>query len=349
MIEMKDVFKAAIGGRASDVILTAGSPPVFRINGELVPGQTPPLSVEEVGAIVTGLLRPEQRERLERQRELDFSLCTDGVHRFRGNAFWQRGALAAAFRLIPDRVPSLKDLGLPAVVEEFALAAMGLVLLSGPTGHGKSTSLAAMLNLINERKRVHIVTIEDPIEFVHANRKSVIEQREVGDDTLSFANALRAVLRQAPDVILVGEMRDPESIAAAITAAETGHLVFATVHTNDSVQAIDRLIDVFPSHQQNQVRAQLSMSLLAVISQRLIRKTDGRGRVAAVEVLRNVAAVANLVREGKTHQIYTILETHARDGMCTLDASLKDLYLTGQVSLEEARRRMRNPASLEKL
>lgn len=348
-IDMVQVFKAAVAGRASDVVITAGSPPIFRINGEMVLGQHPPLAPEQSKAMVYDVLRPEQIARFEQQKELDFSLTVEGVNRFRGNAFFQRGAVGAAFRLIPDRVSPLKDLGLPPVLEEFALSAMGLVLVTGPTGHGKSTTLAGMINVINESKKVHIVTVEDPIEFLHRNKKAVIEQREVGDDTMSFANALKHVMRQAPDVILVGEMRDPESIGAAITAAETGHLVLATVHTNDSVQAVDRLIDVFPSHQQNQIRAQLSMSLLAVVAQRLLKTTDGRSRVVACEVLRNNAAVANLIRDGKTHQIYTIMETHAREGMITLDASLKGLYLTGQIAFEDAKRRMRNPALLEKL
>jgi twitching motility protein PilT len=347
-IDMVQVFRAAVGGRASDVVITAGSPPIFRVNGEVVFGQTAALDGEQTKKLVYDVLRPEQIARFEREKELDFSLTVEDVHRFRGNVFQQRGNVGAAFRLIPDRIPILKELGLPKVLEEFGLSPMGLFLITGPTGHGKSTTLAAIINLINEQKKAHVVTIEDPIEFLHKNKKSVIEQREVGDDTHSFANALKHVMRQAPDVILVGEMRDPESIAAAITAAETGHLVLATLHTNDSVQAIDRLIDVFPSHQQAQVRAQLSMSLLAVVTQRLIRTPDGKGRVVACEVLKNNAAIANLVRDGKTHQIYTVMETHAREGMITLDASLKELYLTGQISFDEARRRMRNPAILEK-
>ncbi|MCC6741046.1 MAG: type IV pilus twitching motility protein PilT [Planctomycetia bacterium] len=345
---MVQVFKAAVGGRASDVVITSGSPPIFRVNGEVVFGQTPPLGPEETRKLVYDILRPEQIARFEREKELDFSLTVEDVHRFRGNVFQQRGNVGAAFRLIPDRIPVLRELGLPRVLEEFALTPMGLFLITGPTGHGKSTTLAGIINLINEQKKAHVVTIEDPIEFLHRNRKSVIEQREVGDDTHSFASALKHVLRQAPDVILVGEMRDPESIGAAITAAETGHLVLATLHTNDSVQAIDRLIDVFPSHQQSQVRAQLSMSLLAVVAQRLIRTADGKGRVVACEVLKNNAAIGNLVRDGKTHQIYTVMETHAREGMVTLDASLKELYLTGRITFDEARRRMRNPALLEK-
>ncbi|MCE9581727.1 MAG: type IV pilus twitching motility protein PilT [Planctomycetes bacterium] len=348
-IDMVQVFRAAVGGRASDVVITAGSPPIFRVNGEVVFGQSPALQPEQTKQLIYDVLRPEQIARFERERELDFSLTVEEVHRFRGNVFQQRGYVGAAFRLIPDKIPVLKDLHLPPVLEEFALSPVGLVLLTGPTGHGKSTTLAALINLINEQRKAHIVTVEDPIEFLHRNKKSVIEQREVGEDTLSFASALKHVLRQAPDVILVGEMRDTESISAAITAAETGHLVLATLHTNDSVQAIDRLIDVFPSHAQSQIRAQLSMSLLAVVAQRLIRTSDGRGRAVACEVLRNNAAVANLIRDGKTHQIYTVMETHARDGMVTLDASLKDLYLTGQIAYEEARRRMRNPSLLEKV
>jgi twitching motility protein PilT len=262
--------------------------------------------------------------------------------------FFQRGTVAAAFRLVASKVPTLEELNLPPVVEEFALAPQGLVLVTGPTGHGKSTTQAAMIDVINKRRKAHVVTIEDPIEFLHTNKMSLIEQREVGDDTLTFAEALKHVLREAPDVILVGEMRDPESIACALTAAETGHLVIATVHTNDAVQAIDRLLDSFPPHQQGQVRSQMSLSLLGVLSQRLLPRKGGKGRVPAVEVLRNTAGVAHLIREMKTPQIYAILETHAKDGTRTLDGALKELYLRGFVEHEEARSRMRNPSLLDR-
>jgi twitching motility protein PilT len=347
--DLSQVFKAAVANGASDVIITAGSPPIMRINGEIVFALTPPLSGEETKKLIYGILRDEQIARFEAARELDFSFYVEASHRFRGNSFLQRGHVGAAFRLIANKIPTLVELKLPAVLEEFALSQQGLILVTGPTGHGKSTTQAAMIDIINSRKKVHIVTVEDPIEYLHQNKKSVIEQREVGDDTKSFANALRHVLRQNPDVILVGEMRDLDSISAALTAAETGHLVITTVHTNDAVQAIDRLLDVFPSHQQAQVRMQLSMSLLAVVAQRLLPRADGTGRVAACEILRSNSAISHLIRDGKTHQIYTIMETHAKDGMVTLDACLKELYLKGIVSHEECRSRMKNPAYLDKV
>jgi twitching motility protein PilT len=346
--DLVDLLKKAIEQSASDVILTADSVPCLRLHGELVRLRADTLTAEGTKKLVYGMLNEGQVAKFERDKELDFSFDLQGQHRFRGNVFQQRGTVAAVFRLIPSRIPTLEELSLPPVVEEFAMAPQGLVLITGPTGHGKSTTQAAMLNLINRRKKAHIITIEDPIEFIHSNEQSVIEQREVGEDTHSFSEALKRVLREAPDVILVGEMRDPESIACALSAAETGHLVIATVHTNDAVQAVDRLLDSFPPHQQGQVRSQMSLSLLGVLAQRLLPRKNGQGRVPAVEVLRNTSAVAHLIREEKTHQLYAILETHARDGMRTLDAALKDLYLRGQVEFEEARRRMRNPSLLER-
>ena len=345
-VDMGELFEFAAEKGASDLILTVGTPPILRINGEMRILAGDQLPAEEVKSLVYGILDDSQIAAFESERELDFSLFVKGAHRFRGNVFLQRGCVAAVFRLIPDGMPSLSELGLPTVLEEFAMCAQGLVLVTGPTGHGKSTTQAAMINIINERRRCHIVTIEDPIEFVHKSRNSIIEQREVGLDTHSFSNALRHVLRQAPDVILIGELRDLDTISAALTAAETGHLVITTLHTNDAVQSIDRLVDIFPPHQQNQVRSQLALSLLAVVAQRLVPRADGKGRTVAVELLRNNSASAHLIREGKIHNIYTVMETGARDGMCTMDASLKQLYLMGAVSREEARRRMRNPDQL---
>ncbi|HXX94257.1 MAG TPA: type IV pilus twitching motility protein PilT [Planctomycetota bacterium] len=349
MTDLVEILKKALERDASDAILSADSVPCLRIHGELVRMEGAPLSGEDTQKIIYTSLNEAQIEKFEREKELDFSFTLHGAHRFRGNVFLQRGTVAAAFRLIPSRVPQVEELGLPAVVSEFALAPQGLVLITGPTGHGKSTTQAAMINLVNRRKKAHIITIEDPIEFIHSNDQSVIEQREVGEDTHSFAEALKRVVREAPDVILVGEMRDPESIACALSAAETGHLVLATVHTNDAVQAVDRLLDTFPSHQQGQVRSQLSLSLLGVLAQRLIPRKGGQGRIPAVEVLRNISSVAHLVREEKTHQLYAIMETHAKDGMKTLDAALKDLYLRGLIEFEEARQRMRNPSLLERV
>jgi len=346
--DLVELLKRALGAGASDVIVSAGSAPAFRIDGQVVSQGGSALTGEETKKLLFDVLDEGQVARFERDLELDFSLTLPGNHRFRGNAFFQRGTVGGAFRLIQNRIPSLQELGLPAIVEELALAPQGLVLITGPTGHGKSTTQAAMIDLINRRRRAHVVTIEDPIEYVHENDQSIIEQREVGEDTHSFAAALKHVLREAPDVILVGEMRDPESIAAALSAAETGHLVIATVHTNDAVQAIDRLLDSFPPHQQPQVRAQLALGLLAVLAQRLVPRKEGKGRVPAVEVLRNTPAVAHLLRDMKTHQTYSIMETHARDGMRTLDSALKDLYLRGAVSYEDVRRLMRNPTLLER-
>ncbi len=347
-MDMLDLFKMAAANKASDVIVTAGAPPMFRVRGELMPSIHPTLDAKDTKALLYTLLRHDQIAKFEAARELDFSLTVEKVGRFRANIFVQRGCLGGAFRLIAARIPTLAELNLPPILEDIALQQQGLILVTGPTGHGKSTTQAAMIDIINTKKKAHIVTIEDPVEYLHKNKKSVIEQREVGDDTDSFAAALRHVLRQAPDVILIGEMRDLESISSALTAAETGHLVVATLHTNDCVQAVDRLLDVFPAHQQNQVRAQLAFCLVAVIAQRLLPKNSGDGRIVAVELLRNNAAVGHLIRDAKTHQIYTIMETHAKDGMITLDKALKELYLAGSISYEEAKGRMRNPGTLEK-
>jgi twitching motility protein PilT len=347
-MDLVEILKKAVGVGASDVIISAQSPPAFRVHGPLLLQGSERLTGERTQELVYGLLTPVQVAKFERHKELDFSFTLEKEHRFRANVFLQRGTVAAAFRLIASRIPSLEELCLPAVVEEFAMAPQGLVLVTGPTGHGKSTTQAAMIDLINRKKKAHIITLEDPIEFLHTNKESLIEQREVGDDTHSFAEALKHVLRQAPDVILVGEMRDAESIACALSAAETGHLVIATVHTNDAVQAIDRLLDAFPSHSQSQIRAQMSLSLLGVLAQRLLPRKGEPGRVPAVEVLRNLPAVAHLIRDQKTHQLYATLETRGKDGMRTLDSALKELYVRGWVEYEEARSRMRNPSLFER-
>jgi len=341
-------FRAAVKQQASDILITAGIPVVLRINGALVNTSTPPLDAKRARDLVYSVLRSDQIAKFEQERELDFSITVQGAHRFRGNAFWQRKSVAAAFRLIQARIPPLDSLGLPPIMEELALAPQGLLLFTGPTGQGKSTTQASMIDRINSVKRQHIITVEDPIEYLHTSQLSVIEQREVGDDTPTFASALKHVLRQDPDVILIGEMRDLETIGAAITAAETGHLVLATLHTNDSVQAIDRLLDVFPPHQQGQVRTQLALALIAVISQRLLPRVSDAKLVCVVEVLIANAAVRNLIREGKTHQVYSIMETHAKEGMRTMDQALKDLYFKGTIAYEEASKRMRNPSDLRR-
>ncbi len=346
--DLTEFLRRALSAGASDIILSAGAPPALRIQGQISLQERERLSGDTVRKLVYGILRDDQIARLEAELELDFSFTLDGRHRFRGNAFFQRQSVGAVLRLIPDSIPEIESLNLPPVIEEFALSTQGLVLVTGPAGHGKSTTQAAMIHRINATRRAHIVTIEDPVEFVHPNMHSVVEQREVGQDTKSFAEALRHVLREAPDVILVGEMRDAESISCALTAAETGHLVIATLHTNDSVQAIDRIVDPFPANQQGQIRGQLSMALLGVVSQRLLPRADGRGRIPAVEILRNTTGVAHLIRDGKSPQIYAIMETHAREGMRTMDAALKDLYLRGLITHEEAAGRMRNPAMLHR-
>lgn len=345
--DIAQILKFAIEKKASDVILTAGVPPTVRLKGELINTNAPPLTAELSKQMVYGILTDRQIAEFEQKRELDLSMTLDGRHRFRVNIYLQRGAVGAAFRIIPEKVPELDTLGLPPFVGDLSLRHQGLILVTGPTGHGKSTTLAAMINLINDKRRVHIVTIEDPIEFVHKSKRSVIDQREVGTDTLSFAEALRHVLRQDPDVILVGEMRDLETVSTALTAAETGHLVLATLHTNDAVQSIDRIIDMFPPHQQSQVRSQLSLSLLAVVAQRLIPRSDGEGLALACELLYNNVAVANLIRDGKTQNIYGIMETHAKAGMFTMDYAIKNLYAKGQIEREVAAARMRNPKLLE--
>jgi len=343
------LLKFAVEKKASDMLLTVGSPPVYRIDGELIYTNARPLASESCKALVYSVLDDGQIARFEEDKELDFSFYLEEAHRFRGNVYMQRGSISAAFRLIPEHIPSLEELGLPPIIEEFTLTPMGLVLITGPTGHGKSTTQACMIDMINTKKRVHIITIEDPIEFVHKNKRSVIDQREVGHDTLSFAEALKHVLRQDPDVILVGEMRDLETISTALTAAETGHLVIATLHTNDAVQTINRLIDVFPSQQQSQIKAQFSLCLLAVVSQRLLPRADGKGRIVATEVMRNNPAVSHLIREGRIEGIYSVMETHAKEGMFVMDTSIKNLYMQGIITYEEAKLRMRNPQALEAL
>lgn len=345
-MEISDLFKRCKELGASDLLLTAGVPPMLRVHGELTPTDNPPLPPDEVKRLVYSLLNERQRLKYEEEKELDFSLGLGSDHRFRVNVYMQKGCVAAAFRPIPSAIPRLKDLGLPPLVYDLALLPQGLILVTGPTGHGKSTTLASMIDLINMNKRCHIISVEDPIEYVHHHKNCIVDQRELGGDTHSFATALKYVLRLDPDVILVGEMRDWETMAAALTAAETGHLVLATLHTNDAVQTIDRIIDVFPEHQQQQVRVQLSLCLGAVISQRLIPRASGDGRTLAVEILRNNHACSNLIREGKTYQLYSVIETGTKDGMMTMDASLIRLYKRGVITPEDAQLYMRNPNAL---
>ena len=342
-----DILRFAVEKKASDVIITTKVPPAVRVDGALLHVNVPPLRPEDTKKLIYDILTDEQIARFEREKELDFSVALGDEHRFRVNCYWQRDTVGAAFRVIQRDIPNLEELGVPEIMRHIALRPQGLVIISGPTGHGKSTTQAALIDIINTEKRVHVVTVEDPIEFLHESKLSVIDQREVGQDTLSFAEALRHVLRQDPDVILVGEIRDLETVRAALTAAETGHMVITTLHTNDAVQSVDRVVDVFPPHQQNQVRTQLSFCLLAVLSQRLLQRKGGGQRVLATELLLNNPAVANLIRESKTHQIYGAMETEARIGMYTMDSSLKDLYLKGVITRQEATQRMKNPGLLE--
>lgn len=341
-MELQSLFDLVKKQKASDLLISAGAPPMLRVNGKLYRTRNESLTPEQTRKLVYSSLTEAQIARFETTKELDFSLAVGRKHRYRVNVYLQKQAVTAAFRPIPDDIPSLIDLGLPKMAELIAKATQGLVLVTGPTGHGKTTTLASIVDLINKNRECHVITIEDPIEFVHTHQKSIVDQREVGEDTLGFTDALKYVLRQDPDVILIGEMRDLETIQAALRAAETGHLVFATLHTNDAVQTIDRIIDVFPGDQQQQIRFMLSMTLLAVFSQRLLPRNDEPGRILACEVMKNTTAVANLIREGKTHQVYSVMETALKEGMITMDRALKDLYLEGVISYEDAIAHVRN-------
>lgn len=351
-LDIHKLLKVAIRANASDLHIIAGRPPMFRVNGELRPLEgVPELSPAMTRKLVLSLFNHAQRERFDLEHELDFAMTLGGGggHRFRVNAHVQRGTTAAAIRLIPSTIPDVGVLGLPTLVPDLALRQQGLVLVTGPTGSGKSTTLAAMIHLINVRRNCHIVTLEDPIEFVHENRMATIEQREIGVDSKSFGAALKYILRQDPDVILVGELRDTETIAAALTAAETGHLVLATLHSNDASQTVDRIIDVFPSSQQSQIRVQFAAELLAVISQRLLPRADGAGRVAAFEVMVANTAVRRLIRDAKTYQLNTTIETSAAEGMISLEKSLTQLVRSGLVTAEAASRHLHQPIKLQRV
>ena len=331
------LLEEVVRRRASDLHLQVGLPPMIRIDGSLMPiPGTDVLDDATVSKLIFAILDDDQRQVLLRDKEFDFSFAFGTLGRFRVNAFHERGSLAAALRLIPNEIKSIGELGMPAAVAEFANYPRGLVLVTGPTGSGKSTTLAAIVDKINSEKSAHIITIEDPIEFTHKSKKSVVVQREVHYDTYSFSAALRSSLRQDPDVVLIGEMRDLETISAAITSAETGHLVFATLHTNSASQSVDRMIDVFPPHQQPQVRAQLSNILMAICSQRLVPAIDG-GRVVASEILIANSAVRNIIREGKSYQLDAVIQTGAELGMQTMDRTLAGLVQAGTVTYEEAR------------
>jgi twitching motility protein PilT len=347
--DFADVLLEVVERKASDLHLTAGSPPMLRERGQLVPLDLPKVTPQQTREIVYSILNNDQRQRLETDWQCDFAWSIPGKARFRVNAFFQRASLGAAFRLIPDAMPALDTLGLPPALREFTRKPRGFVLVTGPTGSGKTTTLAAMLDVINRERRDHIMTIEDPIEFLHRHKSCIINQRELGADAKSFALALKAALRQDPDVILVGEMRDLETIATALTAAETGHLVFATLHTQDCAQTIDRIVDVFPPGQQMQVRVQLSVALQGIVTQQLLPTADGSGRSVAAEVLVPTPAVRNLIREGKTHQIYSAIQTGGSHGMQTMDSALADLARRSVITRELAEARSSQPEELRRL
>lgn len=348
MVTIEELLGIAKERGASDVHITVGVPPILRINGELEYLPYDIMLPPATKALIRPIMIEAQAKVFDQEGEVDFSFALPQIGRFRVNAFMQRGSVAAAFRLVGSEIPSPRVLGIPQSITDLYSKKRGLVLVTGPTGSGKSTSLASVINEININRSAHVITLEDPIEYLHRHNKSIVNQREIGLDSHSYANALRAALRQDPDVILVGEMRDLETISIAITAAETGHLVLSTLHTIGAVNTIDRIIDVFPPHQQQQVRVQLSAVLVAVASQQLLPTFDGKGRCAAFEVMHANPAIRNLIRENKTHQILSIMQTNKRLGMQTMDDAILDLVRSGQVNREEAISFAQDPGNLER-
>jgi len=334
-VHIDDLLRITVEKGGSDLHLSAGLPPMVRVDGRLHPLPFEVLGPRDIQRLVYDVLTGDQIQKFEKTKELDFSYGVKDVGRFRFNVYRQRGSVGCAMRAIPSAIPTLEQLRLPPILRELTRRHSGLILVTGPTGSGKSTTIASMIDVINNERNCHIMTIEDPIEYLHSHKNSMVNQRELGTDTDSFHNALRAVLREDPDVILVGEMRDLETIRAALTLAETGHLVFATLHTRNAPQTIDRVVDVFPPEQQEQIRIQLANTLEAVIAQQLMPMLGG-GRVAAIEIMIATAAIRNLIREGKVHQIYSVMETSSQQGMQTMDRALADLHLNGLVSFEEA-------------
>jgi len=348
-LSMQQLLKLTFDTGASDLHIVAGSSPTLRIDGKLQPApNTAPIDGNTTQQLVLEILNPQQKDRLLKEKELDFSVALPGIGRFRANAYFQKKTLGIALRTIKEKVPTIDELRLPKICHTFAGLRQGFILVTGPTGHGKSSTLSSIIEEINTGRAEHIVTIEDPIEFVYTPKKSIVSQRELGEDTLSWAASLKSVLREDPDVVLVGEMRDPETMAAAITVAETGHLVFATLHTNNAAQTVDRIIDSFPEEQQNQIRLQLSNALEAILAQRLIPATTG-GRVPATEILVATPAVRNTIREGKTHQIDNIIQTSSEVGMATLESSLAYWVNQGVVDIQTARSYALRPADLDRL
>jgi twitching motility protein PilT len=350
VFDLNGLLVQVLERKCSDLHMTIGAPPTVRLNGALVPLEGyPELSASILQKLLYAIITQKQREKFEEELELDFAYSVPGRARFRVNMYKQREAVGAAFRLIPYEIKPLEALGVPASVANFAQLPRGFVLVTGPTGSGKSTTLASIVDLANRTRRDHIMTVEDPIEFLHQHRQCLVNQREVGEDTHSFGAALKHVLRQDPDIILVGEMRDLETISVALTAAETGHLVFATLHTQDAAQTIDRVIDVFPPHQQQQVRVQLAGAIQGIVCQTLVKTADGRGRAVATEVLVVTPAIRNLIREGKSHQIYSALQAGAKFGMQTLDTSLSELVKSGKITYEAGLEKCHHPDDFKRL
>src|SRR5580765_700551 len=347
-VTMHQLLKTLVDQGGSDLHVSTNTPPQIRIDGKLVPLQLPPMTAAETKQLIYGVLTDSQKHRLEEALEVDFSFGVKGLARFRANVFFQRGAVAGAFRTIPWEMRNFKDLGLPDVVSQLCERPRGLILVTGPTGSGKPTTLAAMLDKINNERHEHMVTIEDPIEYLHAHKKCLVNQRELHADTHSFANALRSVLRQDPDIVLIGEMRDLETIESALRIAETGHLTFATLHTNSAAQTINRIIDVFPAHQQSQIRAQLSFVLEGIMCQSLLPRATGHGRALAMEILVPNSAIRNLIREDKVHQIYSAMQTgQSQYGMQTFNQALATLCFKKQITLQLAISMSSNPDELQ--
>jgi twitching motility protein PilT len=347
--DFADILLEVIDAGASDLHLTVGAPPMVREKGRLRALDYPKMTAQDTREIVYSILNNDQRKKLENEWQIDLSYSIPSKARFRVNAYFQRASIGAVMRTIPQDIPAFESLGLPEVLKDFTRKPRGFVLVTGPTGSGKSTTLASMIDMINEQRHEHIMTVEDPIEFLHRHKNCVVNQRELGSDAQSFSLALKSALRQDPDVILVGEMRDLETMSTALTAAETGHLVFATLHTQDTSQTVDRIVDSFPPAQQHQVRTQLSIALQGIVTQQLLPTADGQRRVCACEVLVPTPAVRNLIREGKTHQLYSALQTGGSHGMQTMDAALADLVRGGAITRELAGSRSSTPEELKRL